>query len=237
MLDIWGRIYLDHWRGESQPHVYHRDDGHSDTASADDYFVAPRGIADRTLLGELSGRVLDLGCGPGSYTLFLESRGNDVVAVDASPGAIAVCRERGCRDARIMTIDEVDESLGHFDAIVCMGNTFGIGSSPTHLLGRLERMRRRLSPGGRLLIALLDPLSTTDPNHLAYHERNRAAGRPPGLARVRFEYRGEVGDWWDLWMPTESEVHDAVNAAGWMVRGVIPERTSRLWDLAPLTRE
>jgi SAM-dependent methyltransferase len=233
MTDIWGRIYDDYWRGESHAHVYHRDDGNRDTASADAYFVAPRGIADHGMLSELSGRILDLGCGPGSYTLFLESRGNAVVAVDSSPGAITVCRERGCRDARALGIDDVDESVGRFDAIVCMGNTFGIGSSPAHLPQRLDRMRRLLSPSGRLVLALLDPLSTTDPKHLAYHDRNRAAGRPPGLARVRLEYRGEAGDWWELWMPTEVELRDGADAAGWFVHRMVPEGTSCLWDLAP----
>ena len=73
----------------------------------------------------------------------------------------------------------------------------------------------------------------TDPKHLAYHDRNRAAGRPPGLARVRLEYRGEAGDWWELWMPTEVELRDAADAAGWFVHRVIPEGASCLWDLAP----
>ena len=233
MVDIWGQIYLDYWHGERHPHVYHRDDGNRDTATAENYFVAPRGIADRAMLGALTGRVLDLGCGPGSYTLFVESCGAEVVGVDSAAGAITVCRARGCRDARIMAIDDIDDSLGQFDTVVCMGNTFGIGSSPAHLPQRLDRVRRLLAPGGRLLLALLDPLSTSDPKHLAYHDRNRAAGRPPGLTRVRLEYRGDIGDWWDLWMPTESELRGAAEAAGWVVRHAVPDGASRLWVLLP----
>lgn len=234
MTDIWGRIYLDHWHGDRHPHAFHRDDGNVDTAeSADHYFVAPRGDVDRAALETLTGRILDLGCGPGSYTLFLEARGHSVVAVDSSAGAIDVCRARGCRDARVVGIDEVDQSLGVFDAIVCMGNTFGIGSSPDHLPQRLERMRRALSPNGRLLAALIDPLATDAPHHLRYHERNRALGRPPGLTRARLEYRGELGEWWNLWMPTESEMGAALAKADWEVRQGTPAGPSRLWDLAP----
>jgi SAM-dependent methyltransferase len=233
-LDIWGRIYLDHWRGEPHPHVFHRDDGNRGTvSSAAAYFVAPRGTADREILGGLAGRVLDLGCGPGSYTLFLEGRGCEVVAVDSSPGAIEVCRERGCRDARVGAMDDVDASLGGFDAIVCMGNTFGIDQTPHGLPDRLGRMRRALAPGGRLVLALLDPLATDDVEHLRYHERNRAAGRPPGLVRSRLEYRGAAGEWWDLWMPTEQELHNVTAATGWRVARVIPEGSSRLYELEP----
>ncbi len=234
MTDVWGQIYLDHWRGDSHPHVYHRDDGNRDVAdSAASYFRAPRGDADREVLSTFTGRVLDLGCGPGSYALLLQERGLEVVAIDSSAGAIAVCRERGCRDARVMPIDDVDSSLGPFDAVVCMGNTFGIGATPDTLPNRLNRVRALLSPGGRLVLALIDPLATTDPNHLRYHERNRAAGRPPGLTRVRLEYRGEITDWWDLWMPTESEFRRAVGEARWRVDRVTPAGSSRLWELFP----
>jgi len=129
--------------------------------------------------------------------------------------------------------DEVDQSLGVFDAIICMGNTFGIGSSPDHLPRRLDRMRRALSPNGRLLAALIDPLATDAPHHLCYHERNRGLGRPPGFTRARPEYRGELGEWWNLWMPTESELRAALATAGWEVRQATPAGSSRLWDLAP----
>jgi SAM-dependent methyltransferase len=234
MAGIWGRIYLDQWRGEPQPHVYHRDDGNRDTAdSAASYFRAPRGNADREVLGTLTGRILDLGCGPGSYTLFLEQRGLEVVAIDASPGAIDVCRERGCGDARVIAIDEVDATLGRFDAIVCMGNTFGIDANPGTLPDRLDRMRSVLAPNGRLVLALLDPLATSDPNHLRYHERNRAAGRPAGLTRARLEYRGEMSDWWHLWLLTESELRDVVAQANWQVANIIPDGASKLWELRP----
>src|SRR5688500_15830233 len=226
---MWRRIYRDHWHGEAHPHAFHRDDGNVDIAeSAAHYFVAPRGDVDRAALETLTGRILDLGCGPGSYTLFLESRGCTVVAVDSSAGAIEVCRARGCRDARVVGIDEVDGSLGVFDALICMGNTFGIGSSPEHLPGRLARMGRVLSPGGGLLAALIDPLATDAPHHLRYHERNRAVGRPPGLTRARLEYRGELGDWWNLWMPTESELLASLSRAAWKVGGVTPAGSSRL---------
>lgn len=154
--------------------------------------------------------------------------------MDSSPGAIRVCRERGCRDARVVAIDDVDASLGYFDAVVCLGNTFGIGAPPDTLPRRLDRMRRILTPNGRLVLALLDPLATDDPKHLNYHEQNRAGGRPVGLVRTRLEYRGETSDWWNLWMPTDHELRDAAARASWRISRVISEGSSRLWELVPL---
>ena len=85
-MDLWGRIYLDHWRGQVYPHEFIRDDGklHS-VSSAASYFEAPRSLAEREALEALTGRALDLGCGPGSYARFLEERHVTVTAIDASP--------------------------------------------------------------------------------------------------------------------------------------------------------
>jgi len=96
---------------------------------------------------------------------------------------------------------------------------------------RLERLRTVVAPNGRLVVSLIDPFATNDPGHLAYHERNRAEGRPPGLTRARLEYRGTVGDWWELWMPTEPELAAASSAAGWTISRVVAEGASRLYEL------
>jgi cyclopropane fatty-acyl-phospholipid synthase-like methyltransferase len=158
-----------------------RDDGKSATfADAGGYFVAPRNAGEHAALADLIGHVLDLGCGAGSYARFLEDRGVAVTAIDASPGAVTVCHERGCRDARVADIDALPPNLGPFDSIICMGNTLGIGQNPETLPLRLTALRSLIVPAGRLLAVIRDPLSTTDPDHLAYHARNRAFDRPQG---------------------------------------------------------
>jgi SAM-dependent methyltransferase len=232
VIDLWGRIYLDHWRGEAHPHEFVRDDGKAQMIpSAAGYFVAPRSAAEQQALVSLTGRVLDLGCGAGSYTRFLEERGISVTAVDSSPGAITVCRARGCQDAHVAAIDDLPARLGQFDAIICMGNTLGIGCDPDLLTRRLARIRAVSTPAARFLAAIRDPLSASDPDHLAYHARNRAAGRPVGLVRSRLRYRGEVGDWWELWMPTEPEITLAAARGGWTARCLYAEGSGRLYEL------
>ena len=51
---------------------------------------------DRQLLPLIGqGPVLDLGAGAGRASLYLQDRGLAVTAIDASPGAVQVCRRRG----------------------------------------------------------------------------------------------------------------------------------------------
>jgi hypothetical protein len=60
-------------------------------------------------------------------------------------------------------------------------------------------------------------MATDNPVHLAYHERNRAHGRPIGQVTVRVEYAGQVGPWFDLLIATPEEVSLLAGQAGWRV--------------------
>lgn len=215
-MDIWGRIYRDHWEGDPHPHVVERDDGREESfASAESYFRAPRLRAEQRAFAGLEGPVLDVGAGPGSYALYLQNHGLTVTAIDASPGAVKIAGTRGCLDARVMDLRELDLDRESFASIVVMGNTFGVHQTPETLGPHLARLRWLVRDGGTLLTASIDPLDTDDPSHLLYHERNRERGRPPGLLSVRVSYREEQTEWFDLWLTTRAEVEDVAATAGW----------------------
>ena len=73
-------------------------------------------------LPERGGRVLDLGCGPGSISKYLLERGLNlqVVGVDAAPSMIALARENcPSGDFHVMDVRKVSELEGPFDVIAC----------------------------------------------------------------------------------------------------------------------
>ena len=78
------------------------------------------------ILGELSGRhVLELGCGPGEYTIMLARRGAQVTAIDLAPSALALVRRRakihgltGSIHLRRMAAEQLDFSDASFDLVV-----------------------------------------------------------------------------------------------------------------------
>jgi SAM-dependent methyltransferase len=215
-MDVWGRLYVDHHEGRVAPHVLERDDGLAhQIESAESYFEAPRSEVERRYLDALDGPVLDLGAGAGSYALYLQSRGLEATAVDVSEGAVAVSRRRGCQDARVMDIRNLDVDAGHYASFISMGNTLGIQQTPETLANLLRTLTRAARPGARLFCVTRDPLDTRDPDHLRYQARNREQGRPPGLSIIRLRYRDMIGEWTGLWMPTREELGTAVTAAGW----------------------
>jgi SAM-dependent methyltransferase len=216
MADVWGTIFRDEWEGRPAPHRIERDDGLiDDFPSAAHYFEAPRSEPERTLLDRLEGPVLDLGAGVGSYSLYLQQRGLRVTAGDLSPGAIELCRLRGCRDARVMDVRTVELLAGEYRGVIVMGNTLGVQQTPESLPRFLRTLRRATAGGGRLVVTTIDPLVTDRPEHLAYHQRNREHGLPVGLTKIRLRYRDLVDDWIQLWLPTTEELDAAVGRSGW----------------------
>lgn len=105
-------------------------------------------------------RVLDVGGGPGRYSLHLARRGADVTLFDLSEGNVAFAAEMAeqmdvplktvCADARFAD----EKTHGQFDAILLMGPLY-------HLLREEDREMavraclRRLKPGGVLFAAFI----------------------------------------------------------------------------------
>jgi magnesium-protoporphyrin O-methyltransferase len=75
---------------------------------------------------DLTGRrLLDAGCGTGALAVEAAKRGAEVVAVDISPGLIALARERigqapGAGRVTFLVGDLSDPALGRFDHVVAM---------------------------------------------------------------------------------------------------------------------
>ena len=108
--------------------------------------------------------VLDLGCGPGRYSQQLADDGFDVTGVDFNGASIDYARQHARGRLRYVEADYTrDLPAGPFDLAVLIYLDFG-----THLpevqRALLREVRRRLRPGGRLVLDYL---------HAAVADRHR----------------------------------------------------------------
>lgn len=219
--DAFGSALLAHLRGEDGDHVLERDDGFVETMSAAGYFAPVEAWPDieRRALAEARGSILDAGAGAGRAALACQDRGDDVVAIDTSPGAVVVCRERGVRSCVLTSVADPGDALParSFDTILLLGHNLGILGSALDAEVMFAAMDHLLTREGRVLGIGLDPYVDALPHHLDYHERNRARSRLPGQIRLRTRHRRLADPWFDWLFASLDELADLADRSRWEV--------------------
>lgn len=219
--DAFGAMLLAVLGGRDAVEIVERDDGFIDASRVGPaQYLAPfRSWPShhRRAMRYVRGQVLDVGCGGGRVALHLQERRSEVVAIDVSPGAIEVCRRRGVRDARLLSIDEVDESLGRFDTIVMLGNNFGLFGNTRKAERLLRRFHRLTTARGRIVAESRDFSRFDDPVSLRYQAQNRKRGRMAGQLRIRVRFREHATPWFEYLMVSRSELEHLLGGTGWEI--------------------
>ena len=168
------------------------------------------------------GRILDIGCGAGRHSLYLQQKGFDVTGIDNSPGAIKVCKLRGLKKTFVRPIDEVGEFKSNsFDTILMLGNNFGLFGSARGGKLTLKKLSRITSPDALIIAGTRDPHKTSDPNHLQDHRLNKRRGRLPGQIRIRVRFEKAVGAWFDYLFVSPEEMEQILERTDWTVEKFI----------------
>ena len=146
-----------------------------------------------------------------------------MIAIDPSPGAVAVARRLGVRDVRQMRLEDVSESLGYLGTVLMYGNNFGLFGTRT----KARRLMKVLRPlAGQIIAGSLDLYRTDDPVHLAYQERNRRHGRMAGQLRIRVRHRNLVDPWFDYLLASPDDVAELVDGTGWRINRIVRDEGS-----------
>lgn len=239
MTDVLGRLLRDYHRdGElAATPVHRRDDDHTSRAPAEWYFLPADDWPEfeRVGVGAARGEVLDVGCGAGRTTLWLQDRGHDVLAVDESRGAVAVAADRGVDYAAVGDMDLLPVTADEFDTVLFAGQQFAAGADRRDLAERLRRLWTVVPPSGRVIADLTDPGRVLDPDHAAYQTDHEVEA---GLARRRFrlEYDGEAGPWRDLLSVAPDALEALADETGWIVADVEHDDGARYWAVLERTR-
>jgi SAM-dependent methyltransferase len=97
------------------------------------------------------GKVLDVGCGAGSHSLYLQNKIKlEVFGIDHSHGAIATANARGLKNTIEQSIFDYKEEI--FDTILLLMNGTGICGKLKNLRGLLIHLASLLDYGGQILL-------------------------------------------------------------------------------------
>jgi SAM-dependent methyltransferase len=224
--DAFGQVMFDYLHGIRSQEIIERDDGLFSLSPGPALYFAPFDewpIIEQKAMDFVRGRVLDVGCGAGRHSLFLQEQDFDVLGVDNSPLCLEVCRQRGVRQLQGLSLTQLSSRLGIFDTVMMLGNNFGLVASPRRLRWLLRRLAAMTSAQGRVLAGLRNPYGTDQPEHLEYHAWNRSRGRLSGEARIRVHYKKAVTPWIGFLMLSPDELRVLLEGTTWEVEGVLNE--------------
>lgn len=150
--DVYGKAILDYYHGKKVKLLTF-----SSIAGKDELPLAHlfRSYKEMPVLEQLAlkrskGKVLDLGCGAGSHSIYLEQKKFDVKSIDISPGAIEVCKLRGLENIFHQDLWEIKNEK--FDTIIALMNGIGICETLAKLPAFLAHLKSLLTDDGQIFI-------------------------------------------------------------------------------------
>ncbi len=229
--DAYGQEIWAFYQGKEVSEIVERDDGYIDSSphGPKNYFSKYDDWASyhQRAMDFVIGRVLDVGCGAGRHSLYLQRKGFDVFGIDNSPLAIKVAELRGLKKIKIMSIEEINFKPDSFDTIIMMGNNFGLFGSFLNAQKLLRKFHKITSSEALIIADTLDPYKTDNPDHLEYHMYNREKGRMGGQVRIRIRFRKYVGRWFDYLMVSKEEMNEILTGTGWKIREFVDSEGSQ----------
>jgi len=143
---------------------------------------------------------LDIGCGAGSHTLYLQNKNLNIKAIDISEGAIKTSMERGVKNAMIQNIWDVKNEK--YDTILALMNGVGISGSLDQLTPFLEHLKTLLQKDGQIIM---------DSSDVIYMYKNEMGeydipeGNYYGEVTFEFKYKNQFSDKFN-WLFIDSEL-------------------------------
>jgi SAM-dependent methyltransferase len=152
MKDLFGNALLDYYNGN-----YTEDLKTATQISDEDDLPLPylfrtykeMPLLEKKALQLAKGSILDVGCGSGSHSLYLQEQNKTVKAIDISKGAIEVAKKRGVLNTEQKALLDETET---FDTILLLMNGTGIFQTLESTPQYLTHLRSLLNKNGQILI-------------------------------------------------------------------------------------
>ncbi len=187
-MDVFGKALQDlNQFGQTEKLWLHNNYGKPEDMPVEIFFRTEEDISDleELALNLCKGKVLDIGAGAGAHSLILQAYNFDVTALEISPLACEVMKNRGLKkvtNANIFTYQE------KFDTLLLLMNGIGLCGDIKGLNRLLAHFKKCLNAGGQII------LDSSDISYL-YPDENYPKNKYYGQISYQYEYQSVKGDW------------------------------------------
>ncbi len=113
-------------------------------------------ITEQTALKACRGKVLDIGAGAGSHSLWLQENGVEVTALEISGQSVNAMKNRGLKN--VVHGDLFNYQGETYDTILLLMNGIGLAGQLGEMPNFLEKLKTLLNPNGQILAESADYL-------------------------------------------------------------------------------
>jgi len=106
-------------------------------------------ILEQKALQLCQGKILDVGCGAGSHSLYLQDNGFEVKGIDISKGAVLTSKKRGLGNVQQIDLLNIEDK---YDTILLLMNGTGIFQEFDKIEMYLNHLKSILKTNGQILI-------------------------------------------------------------------------------------
>lgn len=232
--DAFGMEMMAKYKGEDVIEIIERSDGYIDgaTGGLNVYFADYKrwSSSEKKATAYIKGKTLDLGCGAGRVSLYLQKKGIPCLGIDNSPLAVKVCKLRGVKKAKVLEIERLSQLReSGFQTITMLGNNFGLLGNPKRGKKILKKLHEITTTDGIIIAQTLDVTMTKDPCHISYQRSLKKKGKLPGELRLRCRYKNIIGPWFDYLMVSPNQMKRVLENTGWKINEIISEKNGPLY--------
>lgn len=212
--DVYGEALDDYFvhQEEKFPLILHTSYGDQDEMPVEIFFREPEDFPELEFIGLslCDGRVLDVGAGVGSHSLYLQEKGFEVDALELSQTACHIMQQRGVQ--HIICEDFYKFKGQKYDTLLLLMNGIGLAGDVDGFRDLLQHSKELLTANGQLIF---------DSSDISYLYKDYNIKKPEhyfGEIQYQYEYKGTRGNLFK-WLYLDQELLIKIShELGWVVQ-------------------
>lgn len=208
-MDVFDKVLSDfYYKKTTDSLMLHNSYGDPEEMPVEVFFREEEDMPDLELcaMDICEGEVLDIGAGVGMHTKILQDRGFKVTGLEISEMAIRIMKDRGVVETIKSDVYQFDRR--RFDTLLLLMNGIGLVGTIRGLEVFLDHAKKILTADGQIL------LDSSDINYL-YDDLPRQERKYFGELSYRYEYKGEVGNWFDWLYIDQTTLENIADKSGY----------------------